>query len=197
MRLDAFAGRGVAIRQGAGTIRYTATPTLWVRKLTQDGKDKITKIRFEEHWKSVIVTFVKAAPVSRCEQKCKTSRDNFMKFSFLMLQLNLTRSQNCTWILVKGDSESSDRGGIETAVEPNGVQRHRVSPCATAQTDPEQTATQCNRTVRCQPDQDDTDHFRDHKRIHAHDHANLFINFSAIFLQPTSESVSMKFCLVL
>ena len=30
---------------------------------------------FDEHWKDVIVTFVKEGVEARCEQKCKKSRD--------------------------------------------------------------------------------------------------------------------------
>ena len=37
VRLDASAGRGIAVRRGAGRIRHIATPTLQVQKLTQDG----------------------------------------------------------------------------------------------------------------------------------------------------------------
>ena len=44
VRIDASAGRGIAVRRGAGRIRHTATPTLRVQKLTQDGKVKITNI---------------------------------------------------------------------------------------------------------------------------------------------------------
>ena len=44
VRVDASAGRGVAVRRGAGRNRHTATSTLWVQKLTQDGSVKFTKI---------------------------------------------------------------------------------------------------------------------------------------------------------
>ena len=38
------AGRGIAVRRGAGRIRHIATPTLWVQKLTHGSRVKITKI---------------------------------------------------------------------------------------------------------------------------------------------------------
>ena len=44
VRIDASAGRGIAVQRGAGRIRHIAAPTLWVQNLTQDGKVKITKI---------------------------------------------------------------------------------------------------------------------------------------------------------
>ena len=44
VKVDATAGRGVAMRRGAGRIRHIATPTLWVQKLVQDGKVKVSKI---------------------------------------------------------------------------------------------------------------------------------------------------------
>ena len=44
MTIAASAGRGKAVRRGAGTIRHIAAPRLWVQKLTQEGKVKITKI---------------------------------------------------------------------------------------------------------------------------------------------------------
>ena len=44
VKVDATAGRGVAMRRGAGRTRHIATPTLWVQKLVQDGKVKVSKI---------------------------------------------------------------------------------------------------------------------------------------------------------
>ena len=44
VKVDATAGRGVAMRRGAGRIRHIATPTLWVQKLVQDGKVEVSKI---------------------------------------------------------------------------------------------------------------------------------------------------------
>ena len=57
---------------------------------------------------------MKAGLVSRCEPKSKKSRDNILKFSFLMMQLHLTRSKHQTWNLDKGDSQSSDIAGTGT-----------------------------------------------------------------------------------
>ena len=45
LRIDASAGRGVAVQRGGGRTRHIATPTLRAQKLTQDGKVKNTKIR--------------------------------------------------------------------------------------------------------------------------------------------------------
>ena len=47
---------------------------------------------------------------------------------------------------------------------------HRVSP-RSVQTEPEQTAMQCNETVRCQPDNDNTEH------NFGHDCTKLFMDF--------------------
>ena len=44
VKIDASAGRGIALRRGAGRLRHIATPTLRVQKFTQDGIVKITKI---------------------------------------------------------------------------------------------------------------------------------------------------------
>ena len=44
VRTGASAGRGKAVQRGAWRIRHIATPTLWVQKLTQDSRVKITKI---------------------------------------------------------------------------------------------------------------------------------------------------------
>ena len=37
VRIDASAGRGIAVRRGVRRIRQIATPTLLVQELTQDG----------------------------------------------------------------------------------------------------------------------------------------------------------------
>ena len=76
--------------------------------------------RFQEHWRSVTVTYVKEGLVSRYEQKCKKSRDNILKFS-LSIQVDCTRSQKQIWNLDIIDSGSSDSGGTETAAGPYGV----------------------------------------------------------------------------
>ena len=39
------------------------------------------------------------------------------------------------------------------------VQTHRESPRSTTRTEPEQTATQRNQTVRCQPDHNNVEHY--------------------------------------
>ena len=39
------------------------------------------------------------------------------------------------------------------------VQTHRESPRPTTRTEPEQTATQRNQTVRCQPDHNNVEHY--------------------------------------
>ena len=44
VKVEATAGRGVAMRRSAGRIRHIDTPTLWVQKLVQDGKVKVSKI---------------------------------------------------------------------------------------------------------------------------------------------------------
>ena len=73
----------------------------------------MTEDQFEEHWRMVIVSLVKASPVSRCEQK----RDNILKFSYSMMKLKLPHCQKRTWNLDNNDSGSSDSGATETAAE--------------------------------------------------------------------------------
>ena len=70
--------------------------------------DILTEDQFEEHWKSVTVTFVKEGLESRCGQKCDKSRDHVLKFSLSVMQVNLTRSQKRKSSLNSIDDESSD-----------------------------------------------------------------------------------------
>ena len=44
IQTDASAGRGIAMRRGAGRIRHIATPTLWLQKHIQDGRISILKV---------------------------------------------------------------------------------------------------------------------------------------------------------
>ena len=43
IKLDATAGRAIAMRRGAGRIRHIATPTLWLRRLVINGDIKMTR----------------------------------------------------------------------------------------------------------------------------------------------------------
>ena len=42
IKLDATAGRAIAMRSGAGRIRHIATPTLWLQRLVINGDIKIS-----------------------------------------------------------------------------------------------------------------------------------------------------------
>ena len=44
IRLDATAGRAIAMRRGAGRIRHIATPTLWLQRLVINGDIKMTRV---------------------------------------------------------------------------------------------------------------------------------------------------------
>ena len=44
IKLDATAGRAVAMLRGAGRIRHTATPTLWLQRLVINGDIKMTRV---------------------------------------------------------------------------------------------------------------------------------------------------------
>ena len=125
----------------------------------------LTADRFEEHWKCVIGTFVRAGLASRWEPKCKKSRENILKFSVLMMQLNSTRRQNMTWNLDNGDSECSDSMVCHAPLHKQNLKKLQRNTI---------------QIVRCQTDHHNADHLREHKRIHAHDHANLFTKFFAI-----------------
>ena len=123
VRIDASAGRGMAVRRGAGRVRHIATPTLRVRKLAQESEkheqsmeyrtrqilepNTLREDQFEGHRKDVIATFVKFSQ-SSCGQKCKTSRDPILMFSQSMMHTKLTRSQKQNWRLNSIDDESSD-----------------------------------------------------------------------------------------
>ena len=124
VRVDASAGRGMAVRRGAGRIRHIATPALWVHQLTQDGMVKITKIPGISNLADlgtkhldggsirralkVIATFVKEGLESRCEQKCEKSQNLILKFSLLTIHVKLTRSRKRKWSRNSIYHESSD-----------------------------------------------------------------------------------------
>ena len=44
IKLDATAGRAIAMRRGAGRIRHIATPTLWLQRLLINGDIKMTRV---------------------------------------------------------------------------------------------------------------------------------------------------------
>ena len=44
IKLDATARRAIAMRRGAGRIRHTATPTLWLQRLVIGGDIKMTRV---------------------------------------------------------------------------------------------------------------------------------------------------------
>ena len=44
IKLDATAGRAMAMRRGAGRIRHIATPTLWLQRLVINGDIKMTRV---------------------------------------------------------------------------------------------------------------------------------------------------------
>ena len=44
IKLDAKAGRAIAMRRGAGRIRHIATPTLWLQRLVINGDIKMTRV---------------------------------------------------------------------------------------------------------------------------------------------------------
>ena len=44
VKLDAAAGRVIAMRRGAGHIRHIATPTLWLQRLVINGDIQMTRV---------------------------------------------------------------------------------------------------------------------------------------------------------
>ena len=44
IKLDATAGRAIAMRRDAGRIRQIATPTLWLQRLVINGAIKMTRV---------------------------------------------------------------------------------------------------------------------------------------------------------
>ena len=44
IKLDATAGRAIAVRRGAGRIRHIATPTPWLQRVVIDGDIKMTRV---------------------------------------------------------------------------------------------------------------------------------------------------------
>ena len=71
VKVDATAGRGVAMRRGAGRIRHIATPTLWVQKLVQDGKVEVSKIPGDMNAADLGSNNLDAASIQRCLTRCK------------------------------------------------------------------------------------------------------------------------------
>ena len=71
IRVDATAGRGIALRRGAGRIRHIATPTLWVQKLTQDNKVKIVKIAGTANPADLGTKHLNHEAIEQCLEKCR------------------------------------------------------------------------------------------------------------------------------
>ena len=68
-----------------------------------------------------------------------------------------TLSLKWKWSRNSIDLESSDAAKLKQ-LRDQMVQTHRESPRSTTQTEPEQTATECYQTVRCQSDHDNVEH---------------------------------------
>ena len=171
MRVDASAGQGIAVRRGAGRIRHIAAPTLWVIKAharrhrqnhenpwsLEPGRSWNQTPQSGKHWRDVIVTLEKKGLEVRCEQKCRKSRNPILKFPLITMHVKLTLSRKRKWTRNSIDHESSD-AVILKQLRDQMVYIHRESPRSTTQTEPEQTTTQCNQTVRCQPDHNNIEH---------------------------------------
>ena len=71
VKVDATAGRGVAMRRSAGRIRHIATPTLWVQKLVQDGKVKVSKIPGSANPADLGSKHLDAASIQKHLARCK------------------------------------------------------------------------------------------------------------------------------
>ena len=71
VKVDAAAGRGVAMRRSAGRIRHIATPTLWVQKLVQDGKVKVSKIPGSANPADLGSKHLDAASIQKHLARCK------------------------------------------------------------------------------------------------------------------------------
>ena len=83
VRFDASGGRGMAVRRGFGTLllQHCRCRSLHKRAKSKSRKSLesrtpqilepniLTEDQLEEHWKSVIVTFVKESLVPRCGQE--------------------------------------------------------------------------------------------------------------------------------
>ena len=87
-------------------MRHIATPTLRVQQILEPNT--LTEDQFDEHWRDIIATFGKEELESRCEKKCKKSRNPILKFSLLTMHAKLTRSRKRKWIRNSIDYESSD-----------------------------------------------------------------------------------------
>ena len=49
IKLDATAGRAIAMRRGAGRVRHIATPTLWLQRLVINGDIEMTRVRGKQN----------------------------------------------------------------------------------------------------------------------------------------------------
>ena len=104
------------------SFKPRARPIMESNILTEDQSD--------EHWRDVIATFVMEELESHCEQKSKKSR-------------KLARSRKWKWSWSGIDHEGSDAVRLEQ-LKDQMVQFYRESPRSTAQTELEETTTQCN-----------------------------------------------------
>ena len=139
VRVDASAGRGIAVRRGAGrtsshcysniggykSSRKTASSnsrkSLESRTRQILEPNTLTEDQFDEHWRDVIATFVKEGLEPRCEQKCKKSRNPILKFSLLTVHVKLTLSRKRKWSRNSIDHESSDAVTLKQLRHQHGV----------------------------------------------------------------------------
>ena len=111
VRVDASAGRGMAVRRGAREIRHVAAPTLRVQQLTPDGIVKITKILGVSSPADLGTKHLDGGSIRRALERChcyiregragielRAEVQEFTKshsgfFSLLTMHARLTRSQ--------------------------------------------------------------------------------------------------------
>ena len=100
--------------------RKHSLPATWSLNSLTSEPSTLMEDQFDEHWRDVIVTFVKEGLESRCGQVCKKSQDLILKFSLLTIHVKLTRSQKRKRSRNSIDHESSD------AVKPKQLRDQMV-----------------------------------------------------------------------
>ena len=118
VKVDATAGKGVAMRRGAGRIRHIATPTSWVQKLVQDGKVKVSNILGNANPADLGSKRLDAASILKHRTHCKFTFQNLTKLYGPRSKMTSYRQKTRTRELY--DRVLSDDGDYISGGGPDG-----------------------------------------------------------------------------
>ena len=126
VRVDASAGRGIAVPRGAGRIRHIATPTLWVENLTQDVIIKITMVPGASNPTEHLDGRSIRRALERCQCYIREGRAGIAlraevreitishpEIYSVLVRMKLTRSRKRNWSWISIDHEDSDAVRLE------------------------------------------------------------------------------------